>query len=407
MAKQLISDQHAAFQALCRANDLDPWADVWQHAQSGLWIIARTGIEKIQYKHNITVTFDMVRCEPDFACVKATATRSYKPEGKTTATKLVVESFGSATRVNCSGGFTYFAEMAEKRALSRSVLKNMGFYALGVYGEDEAEDFRRPVQAQAIAEELRNDFIEAQFSVEGKGADSSVQAAAPKKPSAGAAAPDSAPLAASTTADVNSVVADPGVLGSLRMRFSNACSTKELLELWTGDAKPYQRELLSDKDAAKVRIDAAIAVAVKTPLVQKVPVITDSPNKPAADAQGQPIVYATGDQKAEVIRLLNHPVVPRPQKTNLLLRINKLTEQDAVDTITKLNELIDGPNGETERKQVAEAFRRWVRQQSIDKLIALKEVERLVNLAEKASTTEINAAWADARASIESAAVAA
>ena len=36
-----------------------------------------------------------------------------------------------------------FMEMAEKRAMSRAVLKLTGFYELGVFGEDEAEDFKK------------------------------------------------------------------------------------------------------------------------------------------------------------------------------------------------------------------------------------------------------------------------
>ena len=34
--------------------------------------------------------------------------------------------------------------MAEKRAMSRITLKLTGFYALGAFGEDESEDFKRP-----------------------------------------------------------------------------------------------------------------------------------------------------------------------------------------------------------------------------------------------------------------------
>ena len=34
-------------------------------------------------------------------------------------------------------------EMAEKRAMSRAVLKLTGFYELGVFGEDESEEFKR------------------------------------------------------------------------------------------------------------------------------------------------------------------------------------------------------------------------------------------------------------------------
>jgi len=35
--------------------------------------------------------------------------------------------------------------MAEKRAMSRAVLKLTGFYDLGVFGEDESEDFKKKV----------------------------------------------------------------------------------------------------------------------------------------------------------------------------------------------------------------------------------------------------------------------
>ena len=34
-------------------------------------------------------------------------------------------------------------EMAEKSAMSSAVLKLTGFYELGVFGEDEAEDFKK------------------------------------------------------------------------------------------------------------------------------------------------------------------------------------------------------------------------------------------------------------------------
>ena len=37
----------------------------------------------------------------------------------------------------------YVMEMAEKRAMSRAVLKLTGFYELGVFSEDESEDFKR------------------------------------------------------------------------------------------------------------------------------------------------------------------------------------------------------------------------------------------------------------------------
>ena len=37
--------------------------------------------------------------------------------------------------------------MAEKRAMSRITLKLTGFYALGAFGEDESDDFKKPRQS--------------------------------------------------------------------------------------------------------------------------------------------------------------------------------------------------------------------------------------------------------------------
>ena len=58
-----------------------------------------------------------------------------------------IETFGSAlkgdTYKNSTTNSFYIAEMAEKRAMSRAVLKLTGFYELGVFGEDESESFKR------------------------------------------------------------------------------------------------------------------------------------------------------------------------------------------------------------------------------------------------------------------------
>tara|TARA_R100001369_G_scaffold75051_1_gene103874 strand:+ start:363 stop:758 length:396 start_codon:yes stop_codon:yes gene_type:complete len=112
--------------------------DVYKHQH--YVIITRQGIEKIQAKENITITYEVVRCESNFAVFKASAFIASKPE-------TVLETFGSALKAanykdgNCNSW--YVAEMAEKRALSRAVLKLTGFYELGVFGEDESEDFKK------------------------------------------------------------------------------------------------------------------------------------------------------------------------------------------------------------------------------------------------------------------------
>ena len=97
-------------------------------------IIKRSGIEKIQYKENIVVKFDWISMSKDYACIKATATKG----------DVTIESYGSAWHGqggNCMSN--YVAEMAEKRSLSRVVLKMVGAYKYGVMGEDEADEFKR------------------------------------------------------------------------------------------------------------------------------------------------------------------------------------------------------------------------------------------------------------------------
>ena len=104
--------------------------DVFKHKH--YLIITRSGIEKIQGIEKIKVNFDVIKCEKDFAVVKA-----YND---------TLETFGSALKGDYPIGNTnswYVMELAEKRALSRIVLKQTGMYELGVFGEDESEDFKR------------------------------------------------------------------------------------------------------------------------------------------------------------------------------------------------------------------------------------------------------------------------
>ena len=106
-------------------------SDVFKHQH--YVIITRQGIEKIQAQEQIKIKFDVIKCEPNFAVVKAVNEN--------------IETFGSAYKgASFKDGNTnswYVMEMAEKRALSRAVLKLTGFYELGVFGEDESEDFKQ------------------------------------------------------------------------------------------------------------------------------------------------------------------------------------------------------------------------------------------------------------------------
>lgn len=84
------------------------------------------------------------------------------------------------------------------------------------------------------------------------------------------------------------------------------------------------------------------APAQALPAMQVVP--AEAPN---AEAAAAPVQYATAAQKEEIIRLLNHPVITRPEKTKMLLNINRLDEERAVQAIAKLRKAIDDrENGE-------------------------------------------------------------
>jgi hypothetical protein len=123
-------------------------SDVFKHKH--YLIITRQGIDKIQAKEKIFIKYDAVKVDPEFCVVKASAEK----EG------AKIETFGSAKygsktwvdgkdgakgKFNETGNTStwYVMEMAEKRAMSRAVLKLTGFYELGVFGEDESEDFKK------------------------------------------------------------------------------------------------------------------------------------------------------------------------------------------------------------------------------------------------------------------------
>jgi|TARA_R110000823_G_scaffold180041_4_gene312372 hypothetical protein len=109
--------------------------DVYKHQH--YVIITRSGIDKIQAIEQIVIDYEVIRCEPNYAVFKAQASKKDKS----------IQTFGSALKgegyKDGSTNSWYVAEMAEKRAMSRAVLKLTGFYELGVFGEDESESFKK------------------------------------------------------------------------------------------------------------------------------------------------------------------------------------------------------------------------------------------------------------------------
>ena len=115
--------------ALSKKYDMRP--DHFHKDPRGFVIMTRRRVEHVQAKIKAVVTFETV---PEWSdpmnnryCVKA--------YGKCKIGQ--VETYGEVSKTNNRNA--YPIAMAEKRALSRAILKLAGFYQLEVYGEDELE----------------------------------------------------------------------------------------------------------------------------------------------------------------------------------------------------------------------------------------------------------------------------
>lgn len=107
-------------------NDLEK-SDVYKDKR-GFSIITRSGIEKIQAKNGIAVSYEVIKAELDNCIIKAT---SLIREGDEWIPQM--ETFASATKDNCRQPFRI--EIAEKRALARVIIKTMNYTE--TLGEDE------------------------------------------------------------------------------------------------------------------------------------------------------------------------------------------------------------------------------------------------------------------------------
>lgn len=101
------------------------------HKHKFYTIITRSGIEKVQAAFGIDVEYSMENLSADhkYCLIKA----------KGIMGDAWTETYGESSPANNSNA--YPIAMAEKRALSRIVLKLAGLYSQGVFGEDEAVDF--------------------------------------------------------------------------------------------------------------------------------------------------------------------------------------------------------------------------------------------------------------------------
>ena len=105
--------------------------DVFKHKFYN--IITRSGVDKIQAKNDIQIRYELIYNSNDlkFIIIKATATMGDQ----------VIETFGECSPNNNQN--SYGVAIAEKRAMSRAVLKLAGFYQHQVFGEDESDSFKR------------------------------------------------------------------------------------------------------------------------------------------------------------------------------------------------------------------------------------------------------------------------
>jgi hypothetical protein len=101
-------------------------------------------------------------------------------------------------------------------------------------------------------------------------------------------------------------------------------------EMEYGGNQPDAKGVAAATPAPQLAAEPAIAAAMKA-----------VPAEPTVAAEAPTTAYATAAQKEEIIRLLNHPVITRQEKTKMLLNINRLDEERAASAVDKLRKAID------------------------------------------------------------------
>lgn len=111
----------------------------------GFTTITRSGIDKIQAVAKIEIKYSLEKVSDDnkYVVIKATGIINSKidSDGDILKEYKRIETYGESSPQNTKN--QYPIAMAEKRAMSRCVLKLTGFYELGVYGEDEVNEITK------------------------------------------------------------------------------------------------------------------------------------------------------------------------------------------------------------------------------------------------------------------------
>ncbi|TGE29392.1 hypothetical protein [Hymenobacter metallicola] len=121
---------------------------------------------------------------------------------------------------------------------------------------------------------------------------------------------------------------------------------------WIIRAAGYEPTPAEEMDYGGNTTDAKVVAAApapqEAPAAQVAAAMKAVPAEPVQEAAAPAVAYATASQKEEIIRLLNHPVITRQEKTKMLLNINRLDEERATQAIAKLKKAIDDrENGES------------------------------------------------------------
>jgi len=142
----VVETRSDALNRLYKENGLTP-EDIHKDSR-GFATIKREGIDKIAVRNGITIGYEVINMdiEKGICVLKAAGTMKGKD-----GTVRNIMSFGEASNgdLNASGksgnnltggGKKFPVAMAEKRAMSRVVLKLTGFYEQGIFGQDEIAD---------------------------------------------------------------------------------------------------------------------------------------------------------------------------------------------------------------------------------------------------------------------------
>jgi len=144
---KLTESQKARMRELYKTYELSP-DDVYEHQHYK--IITRQGIDKIQARSGVKIRYNVVpeltklAQNKDGSIDTYMVVKAYAWVGDESNPLEWIETFGESSPGNNRN--QYPVAMAEKRAMSRAVLKLTGFYEMGHFSQDEADEFNDVVK---------------------------------------------------------------------------------------------------------------------------------------------------------------------------------------------------------------------------------------------------------------------